>query len=108
MQSIYHLPFTVSRPLQVTLSVFELATAAGLACDIDPALVSALASMRTGTGPESTHTPIEKNYNNGVPCFSQNSIVDYLTCSMDTQTSKYLKWTLHLLLGLMIGMVSSW
>ncbi|KAJ8259356.1 hypothetical protein COCON_G00183680 [Conger conger] len=33
--------------IKVTLSVFELATAAGLSCDIDPALVSALASMRT-------------------------------------------------------------
>uniref|UniRef100_A0A8C7H424 NCK associated protein 1 like n=1 Tax=Oncorhynchus kisutch TaxID=8019 RepID=A0A8C7H424_ONCKI len=31
----------------VTLTVFELASAAGLNCDIDPALVAALASMRT-------------------------------------------------------------
>uniref|UniRef100_A0A3B3R8P1 NCK associated protein 1 like n=1 Tax=Paramormyrops kingsleyae TaxID=1676925 RepID=A0A3B3R8P1_9TELE len=30
----------------VTLGVFELASSAGLACDIDPALVSAIASMR--------------------------------------------------------------
>ena len=35
--------------LQVTLNVFELASAAGFSCDIDPALVSAIASMRTGT-----------------------------------------------------------
>ncbi|XP_069037603.1 nck-associated protein 1-like [Lepisosteus oculatus] len=33
--------------IKVTLSVFELATASGVPCDIDPALVSALASMRT-------------------------------------------------------------
>ncbi|KAL4655717.1 nck-associated protein 1-like [Arapaima gigas] len=31
----------------VTLSVFELASAAGLPCDIDPALVSAITNMRT-------------------------------------------------------------
>uniref|UniRef100_UPI003AAFF040 nck-associated protein 1-like isoform X1 n=1 Tax=Centroberyx gerrardi TaxID=166262 RepID=UPI003AAFF040 len=31
--------------IKVTLSVFELASAAGLTCDIDPALVSAIASM---------------------------------------------------------------
>uniref|UniRef100_A0A8C9VYW7 NCK associated protein 1 like n=1 Tax=Scleropages formosus TaxID=113540 RepID=A0A8C9VYW7_SCLFO len=30
-----------------TLSVFELASAAGLSCDIDPALVTAIANMRT-------------------------------------------------------------
>lgn len=34
--------------LQVTLSVFELASAAGLTCDIDPALVTAIGSMQTG------------------------------------------------------------
>lgn len=34
--------------LQVTLSVFELASAAGLTCDIDPALVAAIRSMQTG------------------------------------------------------------
>ncbi|MGH0180569.1 UNVERIFIED_CONTAM: hypothetical protein FKN15_004574 [Acipenser sinensis] len=33
--------------VQVTLSVFELASAAGIPCDIDPALVSALNNMRT-------------------------------------------------------------
>uniref|UniRef100_A0A3B3RAK6 NCK associated protein 1 like n=1 Tax=Paramormyrops kingsleyae TaxID=1676925 RepID=A0A3B3RAK6_9TELE len=32
--------------IKVTLGVFELASSAGLACDIDPALVSAIASMR--------------------------------------------------------------
>uniref|UniRef100_A0A4W5Q0U9 NCK associated protein 1 like n=1 Tax=Hucho hucho TaxID=62062 RepID=A0A4W5Q0U9_9TELE len=31
----------------VTLTVFELASAAGLTCDIDPALVTAIVSMRT-------------------------------------------------------------
>lgn len=34
--------------LQVTLTVFELATAAGFTCDIDPALVAAISSMQTG------------------------------------------------------------
>ncbi|XP_047438641.1 nck-associated protein 1-like [Mugil cephalus] len=33
--------------IQVTLSVYELATAAGLTCDIDPALVAAIRSMHT-------------------------------------------------------------
>ncbi|KAF7240340.1 Nck-associated protein 1-like [Varanus komodoensis] len=31
---------------EVTLSIFELATAAGVHCDIDPALVSALANLK--------------------------------------------------------------
>ncbi|XP_072237966.1 nck-associated protein 1-like [Leuresthes tenuis] len=33
--------------IQVTLSVFELASAAGLKCDIDPSLVTAIGSMQT-------------------------------------------------------------
>lgn len=33
---------------QVTLSIFELASAAGFACNIDPALVAAIGSMQTG------------------------------------------------------------
>ncbi|XP_062975325.1 nck-associated protein 1-like [Elgaria multicarinata webbii] len=32
--------------IKVTLSIFELATAAGVPCDIDPALVSALANLK--------------------------------------------------------------
>ncbi|NXY26939.1 NCKPL protein, partial [Atrichornis clamosus] len=35
---------------QVTLSIFELASAAGLPCEVDPALVTALAGSRTGPG----------------------------------------------------------
>ncbi|KAI1899990.1 hypothetical protein AGOR_G00067610 [Albula goreensis] len=42
--------------IKVTLSVFELATAAGLCCDIDPALVAAIAGMRTDT------TSMEEEY----------------------------------------------
>lgn len=34
---------------QVTLSVFQLASAAGLTCDIDPALVTSISSMQTGS-----------------------------------------------------------
>lgn len=34
--------------LQMTLTVYELASAAGLACNIDPGLVTALGSMHTG------------------------------------------------------------
>uniref|UniRef100_A0A671E5C3 NCK associated protein 1 like n=1 Tax=Rhinolophus ferrumequinum TaxID=59479 RepID=A0A671E5C3_RHIFE len=34
---------------QVTLSVFELASAAGVGCDIDPALVAAIANLKTDT-----------------------------------------------------------
>lgn len=33
---------------QVTLSVFELASAAGVGCDIDPALVAAIANLKAG------------------------------------------------------------
>lgn len=33
--------------IKVTLSVFELASAAGLTCNIDPALVAAISSMQT-------------------------------------------------------------
>ncbi|XP_066564392.1 nck-associated protein 1-like [Amia ocellicauda] len=33
--------------IKVTLNVFELASAAGVPCEVDPALVSALANMRT-------------------------------------------------------------
>lgn len=32
----------------MTLSVFELASAAGLGCDIDPALVTAFANLKAG------------------------------------------------------------
>uniref|UniRef100_A0A6Q2ZHZ6 NCK associated protein 1 like n=1 Tax=Esox lucius TaxID=8010 RepID=A0A6Q2ZHZ6_ESOLU len=42
--------------IKVTLSVFELASAAGLKCDIDPALVAAIANMRTD------NTSIEEEY----------------------------------------------
>ncbi|MGH0167499.1 UNVERIFIED_CONTAM: hypothetical protein FKN15_062155 [Acipenser sinensis] len=38
---------TPDTDIKVTLSVFELASAAGIPCDIDPALVSALNNMRT-------------------------------------------------------------
>lgn len=34
--------------LQVTLNIFELASAAGLKCDIDPDLVAAIGNMKTG------------------------------------------------------------
>lgn len=33
---------------QVTLSIFELASAAGVGCDIDPALVAAIANLKAG------------------------------------------------------------
>ncbi|KAG8452631.1 hypothetical protein GDO86_004425 [Hymenochirus boettgeri] len=33
--------------IQVTLSIFELATAAGVPCDVDPSLVAALSSIKT-------------------------------------------------------------
>lgn len=34
--------------LQATLNIYELASAAGLKCEIDPALVAAIGSMQTG------------------------------------------------------------
>ncbi|XP_069826350.1 nck-associated protein 1-like isoform X2 [Dendropsophus ebraccatus] len=33
--------------IQVTLSIFELAASAGIACDVDPSLVAALSNMKT-------------------------------------------------------------
>lgn len=42
--------------IKVTLSVFELASAAGLKCDIDPALVAAIGSMHTD------NTSIDEEY----------------------------------------------
>lgn len=39
----------VSVSFQVTLSIFELASAAGIPCEIDPALVSVLAGSKMGT-----------------------------------------------------------
>lgn len=41
--------------LQVTLSVFELASAAGFKCDIDPVLVAAISSMQTGNSISAAH-----------------------------------------------------
>ncbi|KAM3878062.1 LOW QUALITY PROTEIN: nck-associated protein 1-like [Diretmus argenteus] len=42
--------------IKVTMNVFELASAAGLTCDIDPALVSAVANMR------SDNTSVDEEY----------------------------------------------
>ncbi|NXK71118.1 NCKPL protein, partial [Sylvietta virens] len=41
---------TPDTDIQVTLSIFELASAAGVPCEVDPALVAALAGSRTGEG----------------------------------------------------------
>ncbi|XP_053823412.1 nck-associated protein 1-like isoform X3 [Vidua chalybeata] len=44
---------TPDTDIQDTLSIFELASAAGIPCEVDPALVTALASNRTeGSSPE--------------------------------------------------------
>uniref|UniRef100_A0A8C3NI27 Uncharacterized protein n=1 Tax=Geospiza parvula TaxID=87175 RepID=A0A8C3NI27_GEOPR len=44
---------TPDTDIQVTLSIFELASAAGVPCEVDPALVAALAGHRTeGSSPE--------------------------------------------------------
>ncbi|NXA43326.1 NCKPL protein, partial [Eudromia elegans] len=44
---------TPDTDIQATLSIFELASAAGIPCDIDPALVTVLASSKTeGSSPE--------------------------------------------------------
>ncbi|XP_060162433.1 nck-associated protein 1-like isoform X5 [Globicephala melas] len=40
---------TPDTDIKVTLSVFELASAAGVGCDIDPALVAAIANLKTDT-----------------------------------------------------------
>ncbi|KAK5608775.1 Nck-associated protein 1-like [Crenichthys baileyi] len=42
--------------IKVTLNVFELASAAGLKCDIDPALVAAIGNMQTD------NTPVEEEF----------------------------------------------
>ncbi|KAM9814098.1 nck-associated protein 1-like [Neosynchiropus ocellatus] len=47
---------TPETDIKVTLSVFELASAAGLPCDIDPALVASIASLHTD------NTSIEEEY----------------------------------------------
>ncbi|XP_069509310.1 nck-associated protein 1-like [Ambystoma mexicanum] len=44
---------TPDTDIKVTLSIFELATSAGIACDVDPTLVAALAHLKTeSTSPE--------------------------------------------------------
>ncbi|XP_054520181.1 nck-associated protein 1-like isoform X3 [Pan troglodytes] len=40
---------TPDTDIKVTLSIFELASAAGVACDIDPALVAAIANLKADT-----------------------------------------------------------
>uniref|UniRef100_A0A8C7H5Y8 NCK associated protein 1 like n=1 Tax=Oncorhynchus kisutch TaxID=8019 RepID=A0A8C7H5Y8_ONCKI len=59
--------------IKVTLTVFELASAAGLNCDIDPALVAALASMRTG-------------HHNNIHCLA--TAINQLSAAMFTVESK--------------------
>ncbi|KAL0611753.1 Nck-associated protein 1-like [Plecturocebus cupreus] len=39
---------TPDTDIEVTLSIFELASAAGVGCDIDPALVAAIANLKAG------------------------------------------------------------
>lgn len=46
----------MSVSLQVAMNVYELSSAAGLPCEIDPALVVALSSQKTG---KHTHPPTE-------------------------------------------------
>lgn len=43
----------------MTLSIFELASAAGITCDIDPALVTAISSMQTGNIKSISATPAD-------------------------------------------------
>ncbi|NXL54631.1 NCKPL protein, partial [Podilymbus podiceps] len=44
---------TPDTDIQVTLSIFELASAAGIPCEVDPALVNVLAGSKTdGSSPE--------------------------------------------------------
>ncbi|NXY92698.1 NCKPL protein, partial [Alcedo cyanopectus] len=44
---------TPDTDIQVTLSIFELASAAGIPCEVDPALVNVLAPSKTdGSSPE--------------------------------------------------------
>uniref|UniRef100_A0A8C5X8W2 Nck-associated protein 1 n=1 Tax=Malurus cyaneus samueli TaxID=2593467 RepID=A0A8C5X8W2_9PASS len=60
----YHIPFLVSSiedfkdhipretDMKVAMNVYELSSAAGLPCEIDPALVVALSSQKSGKNPE--------------------------------------------------------
>lgn len=48
--------------IQVTLSVFELASAAGFKCDIDPVLVAAISSMQTGNLNSISATHCNRSY----------------------------------------------
>lgn len=44
---------------QVTLSVFELASAAGVECDVDPALFRAISNMQTGNTKIISAVPVD-------------------------------------------------
>uniref|UniRef100_A0A672IW50 NCK associated protein 1 like n=1 Tax=Salarias fasciatus TaxID=181472 RepID=A0A672IW50_SALFA len=57
----------------VTLNVFELASAAGLTCNIDPALVAAIGSMQTG-------------HNNNIHCLA--TAINQLAAAMFTIQNK--------------------
>ncbi|XP_060899181.1 nck-associated protein 1-like [Labrus mixtus] len=60
--------------IKVTLSIFELASAAGLRCDIDPALVTAIGSMQTD------NTSIDEEYK--LSCL----LLVYIAVSLPTLT----------------------
>ncbi|KFM04271.1 Nck-associated protein 1-like, partial [Aptenodytes forsteri] len=78
---------TPDTDIQVTLSIFELASAAGIPCEVDPALVNVLAGSKTGTvgvccgrgvstvgGPQPTgvpNLPASPGYNNNIHCLAK-------------------------------------
>ncbi|NXN35245.1 NCKPL protein, partial [Rhinoptilus africanus] len=61
---------TPDTDIQVTLSIFELASAAGIPCEVDPALVNVLAGSKTGSGgvPD---LPLSAGYNNNIHCLAK-------------------------------------
>lgn len=77
--------------LQVTLSVYELASAAGLTCNIDPALVTAISSMQTGNT-KITFSVHGMLWSNGLvirkrDCFSLNVYVKNLQITRPSMKS---------------------
>ncbi|KAM6928315.1 nck-associated protein 1-like [Xenentodon cancila] len=98
--------------IQVTLSIYKLASAAGLKCDIDPALVTAIASMQTDDAsvdgefklsclllvyiavslptlaldPNSTYNPEYGGHNNNIHCLA--TAINQLFAAMFTVQKK--------------------
>uniref|UniRef100_A0A8C1WRK5 NCK associated protein 1 like n=1 Tax=Cyprinus carpio TaxID=7962 RepID=A0A8C1WRK5_CYPCA len=101
--------------IKVTLSVYEMASAAGLPCEIDPALVSAIANMQTGEeefkitclllvfiavslptlclDPNSFYSREHGGHQNNIHCLA--TAVNHLAAAMFTVQRKNIQTQLH-------------